>query len=92
MGRWGDGEMGRSNRGRFFTFGSGVGNRESGVGKSGKLGELSWKSWCILIDMDRSLYLIKVPTRRKKPTLVSYSLIPKPYTLHPTPYSLFPIS
>ncbi|NEO36074.1 MAG: hypothetical protein F6J90_06945 [Moorea sp. SIOASIH] len=36
MGRWGDGEMGSTHRGRFFTFGSGVGSRESGIGSRQK--------------------------------------------------------
>ncbi|NEO18715.1 hypothetical protein [Moorena sp. SIO4A5] len=45
-----------------------------------------------IIQIFDNLYVIKVPTRRKKPTLVSYSLLPTPYSLLPTPYSLFPIS
>ncbi|WP_424101475.1 hypothetical protein [Moorena producens] len=35
MGRWGDGEMGRSHRGRFFTLTSGVGYWVWGVGCGG---------------------------------------------------------
>ncbi|WP_293091735.1 hypothetical protein [Moorena sp. SIOASIH] len=65
VGRWGDGEMGRwgvlTGVG-FLHLGreSGVGNRESGVVRSGKWGELSRKSWCILIHMGINLQKLMV--------------------------------
>ncbi|NEP26721.1 hypothetical protein [Moorena sp. SIO3I6] len=72
MGRWGDGEMGRwgdlTGVG-FLHLGreSGVGNRESEPtpnpsqeGKSGKWGELSRKSWCILIHIGINLHKLMV--------------------------------
>ncbi|NEO75353.1 hypothetical protein [Moorena sp. SIO4G3] len=44
----------------------------------GRWGELSRKYLYNIIHIFENLYVIKVPTRRKKPTLVSYSLLPNP--------------